>query len=244
MHRDFRQLFDFLNAESGRATSCGKAAAVLVCALSLSGCFDLAQKLSLDRGGAGRYEVAITANGLLGEALKDNKASFRVAQNPARTRIVSSGGKVTQIATIAFKSLSQLRLSDESLSLINHGASWFGLGPSRVTFARTFLVDRARRENAPKSAEAEKFGGELLQTMFGDHTYVFSVSVPGSVDSASPVRIGAAVFRPQISGQGLSHTVTWRMPLYTLLQAKLVRFQVDFSAYGSFPDAQSVPAEH
>lgn len=219
-----------------------RATVVVVCSLGLFGCFDLAQKLSIDRGGAGHYEVAITATGLLGEALKDNKANFKIARNRARTRIVTKDGRVTQIAVIDFKSLSQLRLSDESLSLANHGASWFGLGPSHLTFSRTFLVDRARRENAPKSADAEKFGGELLQTMFGDHTYVFSVTVPGSVDKAAPVQIGRTTIRPQVSGQGLSHTVTWRMPLTTLLGAKLVRFQVDFSAYGSFPDAQSLPA--
>ncbi|HSC18208.1 MAG TPA: hypothetical protein VLC74_04765 [Rhizomicrobium sp.] len=219
-----------------------RATVIVVCSLGLFGCFDLAQKLSIDRGGAGHYEVAITATGLLGEALKDNKANFRIARNRARTRIVTKDGRVTQIAVIDFKSLSQLRLSDESLSLANHGASWFGLGPSHLTFSRTFLVDRARRENAPKSADAEKFGGELLQTMFGDHTYVFSVTVPGSVDKAAPVQIGRTTIRPQVSGQGLSHTVTWRMPLTTLLGAKLVRFQVDFSAYGSFPDAQSLPA--
>ena len=220
-----------------------RATIAVVCSLPLSACFDLAQKLSIDRGGAGRYEVAITATGLLGEALKDNKANFRIARNRAKTRIVAKDGKVTQIATIDFRSLSNLRLSDELLSLTNHGASWFGLGPSHLTFSRTFLVDRARRENTPKSAESDRFGGELLQTMFGDHTYVFSVSLPGSVDKAGPVQIGRTTIKPQVSGQGLSHTVTWRMPLTTLLAAKLVRFQVDFSAYGSFPDAQSLPAE-
>src|SRR6185437_9451494 len=158
------------------------------------------------------------------------------------TRIVAKDGRVTQIAVIDFKSLSQLRLSDESLSLSNHGASWFGLGPNHVTFSRTFLVDRARRENTPRNTEGDRFGGELLQTMFGDHTYVFSVSVPGSVESALPIKIGRTVIRPLIGKQNLSDTVTWRMPLYTLLQAKVVSFQVDFSAYGSFRDAHSLPA--
>jgi hypothetical protein len=207
----------------------------------LSGCFDLAQKLSIDRGGAGHYEIAITANGLLGEALRDNKSGIHLARNPMKTRISVHGNKTTQTAVIDFKSLADLRLSDESLNLTNHGASWFGLGPAHVTFRRTFLVDRARRENVPKSAEEEKFGGELAQTMFGDHSYVFSVSLPGSIVRAAPVRIGRTTIAPQVSGSGGVHTVTWRMPLYTLLQAKLVTFEVDFSAYGSFADAQSLP---
>lgn len=210
---------------------------VIACSSGLSGCFDLAQKFSIDRGGSGRYVVAITASGLLGEALKDNKSGIRFSQNHVTTRMTAKNGKVTQTAVLEFKSLSDLRLSDELITLTNHGASWFGLGPSHVSFRRTFLVDRARRENAPKSAEGDRFGRELAQTMFGDHSYVFSVTVPGSVDQASTVKIGGAVFRPEVAG----HTVTWRMPLYTLLQAKLLNFQIDFSAYGSFPDAQSLP---
>jgi hypothetical protein len=215
--------------------------AVIACALALSGCFDLTQKLSIDRSGGGHYEISITANGLLGEGLRDNKSGIRLSHNHARTRTVTIGDKTTQTAVIDFKSLSGLRMSDEFLSLANHGASWFGLGPSHVSFRRTFLVDRARRENVPKSAEDEKFGGELAQTMFGDHTYIFSLTVPGSIERAAPIHIGRTPIVPRISGSGLSHTVTWRMPLYLLLQAKLIAFEVDFSAYGSFPDAQSLP---
>jgi hypothetical protein len=216
--------------------------ALIVCSLALSGCFDLTQKLSIGRGGSGRYEIAIAANGLLGEALKDNKSAIALKQNRARTRTVTKDGKVTQTAIIDFKSLADLRLSDESVSLTNHGASWFGLGPSHVTFRRTFLVDRARRENVPRQTGDDRFGSELAQTMFGDHTYAFSVSVPGSVERANALHVGHATIRPQIRSDGLSATtVTWRMPLYALLQAKLLTFEVDFSAYGSFPDAQSLP---
>ncbi len=212
------------------------------CLLALSGCFDLTQKLSIGRGGGGRYETAIAANGLLGEALKDNKSAIALKQNRATTRTVVRDGKVTQTAIIDFKSVADLRLSDESVSLTNHGASWLGLGPSHVTFRRTFLVDRARRQNAPRAAEGDKFGGELAQTMFGDHVYAFSVSVPGSVERANDLHVGRSTIRPQIRSDGLSATtVTWRMPLYALLQAKLLTFEVDFSAYGLFPDAQSLP---
>jgi hypothetical protein len=220
-----------------------KTFAIIACALALSGCFDLAQKLSIDRSGGGHYEIAVTANGLLGEGLRDNKSGIRLTHNRTRMRTVTVGDKTTQTTVIDFKSLSDLRMSDESLSLTNHGASWFGLGPSHVSFRRIFLVDRARRENVPKSAEEEKFGGELMQTMFGDHTYVFSVTVPGSVERAAPIYIGRTTISPQVSGSGLNNTVTWRMPLSMLLLAKLIAFEVDFSAYGSFPDAQSVPED-
>jgi hypothetical protein len=219
-------------------------AAAIACSLALSGCFDLTQKLSIGRDGAGRYQIAITANGLLGEALKDNKSALHLKQNYVKTHTVAKNGNVTQTATIDFKSISDLKLSDESLSLTNHGASWLGMGPTHVTFRRTFLVDRARRENTPRQAADDRFGAELAQTMFGDHVYVFSVTVPGSIDHANTLRIGHTVIQPRIIADGVTaHTVTWRMPLYTMLQAKLLTFQIDFSAYGSFPDAQSLPVE-
>ena len=221
-----------------------RTALVVATALALSGCFDLTQRLTIDRGGGGHYETAITASGLLGEALKDKKQPLSLGRNRTRARIaVGQNGKVTQSAIIDFKSLSTLRFSDESLSLTNHGASWFGIGPSHLTFRRTFLVDRARRENmrGRPNEDNDKLGGEMLQTMFGDHAYVFSVTVPGWVERAAPIRMGKTTFAAQVSGSGLSRTVTWRMPLYTLLQAKLVKFEVDFSAYGSFADAQSSP---
>ncbi len=214
------------------------------CCLTVSGCFDLTQKLSIGRDGGGRYQMSITANGLLGEALKDNKSALHLKQNHVKTHTIVKDGNVTQTATIDFKSLSSLKLSDESLSLANRGASWFGLGPSHVTFRRTFLVDRARRENTPRQAADDKFGTELAQTMFGDHVYVFSVTVPGSVDHANALRIGRTTITPRISADGVTaHTITWRMPLYTMLQAKLLTFEIDFSAYGSFPDSQSLPVE-
>jgi hypothetical protein len=205
--------------------------------------FDITQKLVIGRNGSGQYQIAITANGLLGEALKHNRSPMILKHNAVKTRVIAKNGNVTQIATIDFNSLSDLRLSDESLSLTNHGASWFGLGPSHVTFRRTLLVDRARRENVPKSSEEDRFGNELAQTMFGNHVYVFSASVPGSIDHASPIRIGGRVFNPQMGGGALSRTVTWRIPLYTLLQAKLLTFEINFSAYGWFPEAQSLPTE-
>ncbi|HUJ46769.1 MAG TPA: hypothetical protein VLV55_06525 [Rhizomicrobium sp.] len=217
---------------------------VAVTAAALSACFDLTQKLSIDRGGSGHYEMAITADGLLGEALKDKKDSaIDLKNNKVRTHLAEHDGKVTQFATMDFKSLSDLKLSDESLSLSNHGAGWFGLGPSHLTFTRTFLVDRARKQNAPSRSnnDDDRFGTELAQTMFGDHTYLFSVSVPGSVDRANAIRVGRTTIAPQIKPSGLSTTVTWRMPLYTMIQAKMLRFEVDFSAYGWFPDAQSLP---
>lgn len=221
----------------------GRAGCIVLLSLPLAGCFDLSQKLTLDRSGAGRYEIAITAQGLLGEAIRDKHGALAdLRHNNVVTRTVEKNGSVTQLATMNFRSLSDLKLSDEAVSLTNHGASWFGLGPSHVSFRRTLLVDRARRENAPRSgAGDERFGTELAQTMFGDHTYVFSVTLPGSVDRALPLHIGRTTVTPEVAGNYWGHTVTWRMPLYTMLQAKLLRFEVDFSAYGSFPDAQSLP---
>ena len=70
---------------------------VMACSFGLAGCFDLAQKLSIDRGGSGGYVVAITASGLLGEALKDNKSGIWFSQNRVTTRTTAIGGKVHRL---------------------------------------------------------------------------------------------------------------------------------------------------
>ncbi len=78
--------------------------------------------------------------------------------------------------------------------------------------------------------------------MFGDHTYAFSVWLPGTIDRAAPVRIGDRAIAPVVADAGDGHTVTWRMKLTDMFLADRLDFDVDFSAHGDFHDATSRPA--
>lgn len=218
---------------------------LLVLCVFLTGCFDLAQRVTIDRGGAGHYAVAVSASGLVGEALKDKPVHID-AHDGAKvvTRITDKDGRVTQTSTIAFKQLSDLKLSDEAISLHVLGHSVFGLGPTHVRFRRTFLVNHARRENAKRMGNDVNMGSQIMASVFGDHTYVFSVTVPGSILRIAPVKLGGIAVVPAVTGDFYhGHTVTWTMPLYHVLREKMLTFEVDFSAYGSFKDAQSIPKD-
>jgi hypothetical protein len=128
-----------------------------------------------------------------------------------------------------------------SLSVRSH--DFFGLGPTHAAFRYVFLVDRARKDHDAHSGGGdEAMGRQIVASILGDHAYVFSVTLPGSIEHVAPIEIGDTLIQPDVSGDFYhGHTVTWRIPLSTLAEAKSLAFEVDFSAYGFFADAHSQP---
>ena len=162
--------------------------------------------------------------------------------NRATQATTDVNGKVTRTADVDFKSLSDLALSDETMSLKVTGDDLFGLGQSHVAFHTTFLVDKAKRH---QQGDDTKLGREIAQTILGDHTYTFSVTVPGDIEHANPVAVGGETFQPEVKGDFYNgRTVTWRLPLYTLADAQALDFEVDFVALGFFHDAKTQLAAH
>jgi hypothetical protein len=218
------------------------AALLALISVSLTGCFDLAQKVTINRHGAGQYQVAVTAGGLVGEGLEKHPAHI---DDHGRAKVVTTvtheNGHVTQTSTIAFHQLSDLDLSDETISLHVLGKSFFGLGPTHVRFRRTFLVGNAKHAHGRRLAHGEEVGKQIMLSVFGDHTYSFSVTLPGSILSAAPIKCGKRVIQPVVTGSVFGgHTVTWTMPLYIVLSQPRLTFTVVFSAYGDFKDAHSI----
>src|ERR1700733_2719565 len=215
----------------------------IVMAGALAGCFDLSQNVSVGRDGAGHYQVAITAEGFIGSALKSKSSNTDLtAGNRADTASKDDNGRGTRISTVQFKSLGDPKHGDESMSIDTHGADFMGLGSTHATFRYVFSIDRARREHAQQMGNDSDMAKQILQGMFGGHTYVFSVTLPGSIESIAPIRIGDEEIKPDVTGDFWNgHTITWRMPLATLFSAKSLTFQVDYSAYGSFTSAHSQP---
>jgi hypothetical protein len=213
-----------------------------VTACALSACFDLDQKVSINRSGAGRYTMALSAKGAIGDAIKQDKGGKNDMLKPNKAVVVTEikNGKVTKTAYVDFKSLSELKLNDETVSLhvIDHG--WFGITPSHVRFKRVFQVGNARAKQGGPDSKDEETAKQMMASIFGDHEYTFSVTLPGSIDRIAPLKIGGTEVKPDVTGDFWNgHVVTWRMPLSTLLMAKQLVFEVDFNAIGSFSDAQT-----
>jgi hypothetical protein len=227
------------------AKSIMRVAAPVLMAAALAGCFDLRQDVAVNRDGSGQYKVAITAEGFMGSALKSKSNKMDITGgNPAKTDIRDDNGRVTRIETVDFKSLSDLKLGDEAMTIDTHGADFMGLGSTHATFRYVFSVDRAEHDHAHDAGSSD-MGKEILQTMFGGHTYVFTVTLPGSISQVAPVRVGDEEIKPEVTGDFYhGHTITWRMPLATLFASKDVVFDVDYVAYGSFTQSHTQPGGH
>ncbi len=209
-----------------------------IAGIGLSGCFDLVQNVAIGRDGAGHYRVSLAAQGIVGEGIK-NASIIDTTRNHADMATDVADGKVRRTAYVAFNSLSDLALSNQAMSLTVTGHDFFGLGPAHVAFRSVFLVDRAKKA-APGAAAGTAMGRQIAQSILGDHYYTFSVTVPGSIERIAPVAVGPDIVQPNVTGDFYhGHTVTWRLPLYALADARALNFEVDFTAYGLFRDART-----
>jgi hypothetical protein len=224
---------------SKAAKSLPMTAALLCAAIGLSGCFDFSQSVAINRDGSGQYQFAIAARGVVGDALKDGKSDIHIGHlDNAHTRTSIVDGKVTRTSSADFKQLSDLNLSNESMAIKVRGHDLFGLGQTHAIFRRIFLIDNARR--ARQRDDNGNAGAAVVASIFGDHVYVFSVHLPGSIDWIAPVWAGDVEVKPEVSGDDShGYTITWRMPLASMIETKAMRFSVGFSAYGALSDSET-----
>jgi hypothetical protein len=217
-----------------------RAILVAVASIALSGCFDLTQSVSLDKNGAGSYRMAISATGFVGTAIKNGKSNVDIGDNKnVETTTVIANGITTRTSKVDFHSLSDLSLSAESIAVHVTGHGFFGLGATHAVFRRSFHVSDAKK-SMDRSDGNDAAARNVIASIFGDHFYEFSVTLPGSIDWIAPARIGGGEVKPVISGDG--HTITWRMPLEDLFEAQNLNFSVGFSAWGNIAEAQSRPS--
>lgn len=203
--------------------------------VGLSGCFDIAQHVDIGRSGTGHYKVAVSAQGIVGDALK-NDMIIDTRRNHATLSTTVVNGKVTRAANVDFQSLSEVALSDETMSLTITSRDLFGLGPTHAAFRCRAFVDKARNSQSSQSG----LGEEIAKSILGDHTYAFSVTVPGSIEHIAPVSVGGQIYQPEVTGDFYhGHTIVWRVPLYAIMDAKALDFEVDFVAMGLFSDAKT-----
>jgi len=206
--------------------------------LGLTGCFDLAQKVALHRDGSGAYAIAVSANGIVGRGLNKHDSDINIGNdNPRGVKTVTRHGDVTtETNEVAFRDLSDLHLGDETLSLHVIGRDGDG---TRVAFHRSFQIDHARRDHED---DADRhFGHEVLQSMFGGHTYTFSVWLPGKIEHIAAVRLDGRTIAPTVWSDATGHTIVWNMPLPDMMLARQIDFDVAFAARGDFHDTRSQP---
>ena len=222
----------------GVARTIRLAVVLVVAGVGLSGCFDLVQNVAIGRDGSGHYQVSLSAQGIVGEEL-ENASIVDTNRNRADLATDVANGKVTRTAFVAFKSLSDLALANQAMSLTVTGHDFFGLGPAHVAFRSIVHVDQVKKTQPAPVADSA-LGRQIARSIVGDHYYTFSVTVPGSIEHIAPVAVGPDIVQPTVSGDFYhGHTVTWRLPLYALVVARALSFELDFTAYGLFNDAKT-----
>jgi hypothetical protein len=218
------------------------AAVIAGTAVGLSGCFDLAQKVAVHSDNSGSYAVEIAANGIVGEGLSDkhHHVDIDVGDDDDKgvTHVRHQGDMTVRTTEFAFKDLSGLRLGDETVGLHVKGKTD---GLTEVNFHRNFQIGHARHRH---DDDDDHVGRDVLQSMFGGHTYTFAVWLPGKIERIAPVRVGNRTVSPTVWGDAYGHTLIWKMPLTDMFLAENVDFDVDFAAKGDFHDSQSQPSLH
>jgi hypothetical protein len=207
--------------------------------LVLAGCFDLTQSVALDHDGAGTYRVAISASGYVGTAIKNGKTNADIGDKNAQTTTLIENGVTTRTSKIDFHSLSDLSLSSETIAVHVTGHSLFGLGATHAIFRRSFRMSDAEKRAGHGQDDAT--ARNVMASVFGNHFYQFSVTLPGDIDWIAPVRIGDTEIKPSVSADG--HTIVWRMPLDELFETQSLNYSVGFSTWGSLKEAQSQPGQ-
>lgn len=219
----------------------GFAGVTLLSAVGLTGCFDLEQRVGLHSDGSGSYAVVVSADGMVGEGLAKDKgrdSDIDLGDERAVKHVTRKGDKTIQTSEIAFKDFSDLKLGDETIALHVKGKK--DSGETEVNFHRSFRVDHARKDHD----KDEAMGREVLQSMFGGHTYKFAVWLPGEIEHVAPIRVAGRVVRPMVWNDRYGHTLVWQMALPDMFMADRLDFDVDFAAKGNFHDSQSRPGEH
>jgi hypothetical protein len=210
--------------------------AALLATLLLTGCFDLDQKIALNRDGSGSYEVAVTAEGMIGEALEKEHLISDTKQ-PVQSETEVRNGKIIHRERMSFVQISDLSLADEDVALTVRGRDFFGLGPTHVTFKRVVHSNDVEKAH---THDKDEDAGAALAMLFGNHIYTFSLTLPGSIERIAPLKIGDVTIEPEVTGDFYhGHTVTWRLPMHMMFAEDAVAFTVDFSAIGSFADSRS-----
>jgi hypothetical protein len=217
---------------------------VVLGAAGLSGCFDLAQRVAVRHDGSGTYATEITADGFLGKELDKKGSDINVGDEDdnAVRHTVRRGDSTTETSEVSFHQLSDLKLGDDQMSLHVLGTKPALEGATEVSFHRSFQVDHARHRH-DDGDDKDHVGRSILESMFGDHTYQFSIWLPGKIERIAPIKVGDQVVQPVVWGDATGHTITWKIPLSDVFLADTIDFDVDFAAKGDFHDAVTRESE-
>jgi hypothetical protein len=189
---------------------------LLLC-VGLAGCFDIEQDLTVEGSGAGALEVTLRIDPTFKGAL-ENETILGDQVAPVVVKREVKDGQYVQDERVTFNAISDLKLPNGTLSIVNNGSTFLGIGPQRLTLTRTI-------ENSAAGPNSYA----VMRNVFSDRTFTIKISVPGWIARAYPMTVAGQTVSPQVGGS----TVTWQVPMARALSEPNLIYRIDFLAYMS-----------
>ncbi len=189
-------------------------------ALLVAGCFDLEHEVTIEGDGSGSVRLALITDPVLAESA-DFESILTAEDQNSEIREYTEDGRFIHEETVRFDTLDGLSLRDEKMQVTSSPRALFGIGPNQARFERTLSL-------GPQSDDDLR----ILERIFLDNTYTFSVTLPGWITGAEPVMVSGTEIAPERQGA----TTTWTIPMADLATSGDVTFRVDFVGYFGFDE--------
>lgn len=213
-----------------------------VFAVFVSGCIELEEKVTLREDGSGTLmRTIITTNPMIMKMLK--KESFNLEGMKVHVKNVIKQKKLYHYQWIDFKSISELSIKGEILSLSVKKRGLFEFGKKAATFKHVIAIEEPPKpsgesfEASDESSERYKF---ILLGMLKDVYFNYILEVPGKIKDVYSLKVGGVEIEPSVKG----NLVTWGIPVILLLDAvgKPILVKTDFA--GNMKTAGTVISQH
>lgn len=205
-------------------------ARVLICVFVLgvlSGCLDINKKITIEADGSGVLQM---------EVIVPPKFAGHVAPQLKSRKLIAREGVVRKnyfkeksfyhTETLKFKKLDELVLNGNDISIELFKRWFFSFGSRDAVFKHVMNFSPLSKEQQQASA------------IFADRFFSLIVTLPGNVKKAYPVALQGVEITPIVSG----NTITWQMPLATLLQSRKMVVKIDFE--GSFGFSETISSQN
>lgn len=180
--------------------------------LSLAGCFDIAERLTLNSSGGGQLTVqAVVLRELSGHFSLDQAGQpppiFGDNKN-ATQNMAMKDGRLVLDAAVTFRSLNEVPLGTDRIEVVDLGRTLLGATRNRVTWR----IGTDGRVPAKQDMHD-------IAAFFAGRTLEIAMDLPCNVEGAATTRLAAVAIVPTIGPSASGTTVRWKIPLDVLLTA-------------------------
>ena len=186
----------------------------------ISGCIDIEEKVQINPNGSGTLSINVIVDPMLAEELKKQ----RFLDIPGKQVLIKNiirGEKFYHIESTHFRSLGELKMVDEIISIAVTKKGFMGLGENEAIFEHFMNFSESSKEDA---------------ALMVGHYFNYTVELPGRIKKAYPAILNEIEVEPEIK----ENRVVWNIPLDLFIKSGRAFFRAAFKGKFNFPsDIQS-----